>query len=138
MARKNPSGEVESDSAYVSSGSGTDETLRLVAYARYRMMQINLALGDMEAAMLAYKTLQVGHPPGSPGHPYTQLATVFWESALATDNLGTACEETLTYATEHQEELFVVPDIYQRGDDAEPHGYFDRFINASWQICTFR
>ena len=114
------------------------ERLRLMAYSRYRMMQVYLALGDLEAAAIIHKTLLVGHPSGTPGHPYAELATVFWESAMATDNLGTACEETLAYATEHQEELFVLPDIYQRGDDADPHGYFDRFIDSSWQICTFR
>jgi hypothetical protein len=114
------------------------ETPRLVAYARYRMMQIYLALGETKAAQTAYNTLQADHPSGSPGYPYVELATIFWNSAMETDDLGVACEQTLAYSDEHRVDLFILPDIYQRGDDTQWHGYFDRFIEASWQICTFR
>ena len=83
------------------------EWSRLEAYARYRIMLLHAALGYQEAAETVYDTLQVRFPSSRAGHPYAQLATVFWEEYSGSQDQATACNRASAYAEEHTAEILV-------------------------------
>jgi hypothetical protein len=80
-----------------------NEYNNLAAYARYRIMLVDLLRGDTQAAQVVYETLQIKFPSGISGHDYAEMASVFWTEYQETQNISQACKKTVGYADQHQE-----------------------------------
>jgi hypothetical protein len=102
---------------------------RLAAYAYYRMIALHIHLGQMEAAQLKYATLQKKFPAGSPGHPYAEMATAFWDAYQSTGKMYDACGAAITYADAHPEILIPLGSDYH---GAQSHTYVPA------DVCPFR
>ncbi len=126
-------GQLWPDSVYGTAPTPTpdpDERARLSAYAYYRTMLVHVALGNMSEASSAYGTLQEQFLPGTAGHPYAQLATVFWEAYNAHGDLVVACNKAVEHATAHAGEILAPL-------GSEFYGFNNRDY-APDDICIFR
>ncbi len=74
------------------------ERLRLEAYARYRILLLHTLHRWTDSARVVYDGLQQRFPKGREGHPYAELATVFWNEYAATNNISRACYRAIEYA----------------------------------------
>jgi len=88
-----------------SSAPDPNERPTLSAYARYRILLLHVAQGNLREARIVYTTLQEKFPSGAVGYPYTELATIFWKTYDATKKVATACEKAVEYAAIHAEEI---------------------------------
>ena len=82
-----------------------NERPRLSAYARYRIMLLHLSQGYLEAAEIVYDTLQEKFPGGTVGHPYAELASVFWSEYQESQTMSTACAQAIDFASAHREDI---------------------------------
>lgn len=101
-------GRLWPDSMYGTTPTPTpnpDEYPRLSAYARYRIMLLHVVQGLMSEAQMVYETLQEEFPPGTVGHQYAELATVFWEEYNAREDIAPACGKAIEYASAHADEV---------------------------------
>jgi hypothetical protein len=78
----------------------------LSAYSRYRIMLIYVKRGWIPEAKVIYETLQEKHPAGKEGHVIAELATVFWNEFLSSNNLSTACSKAIDFTNENVFEIF--------------------------------
>ncbi len=102
---------------------------RLAAYAYYRMVILHTYLGEMDAAQVKYATLQEKFPAGSPGHPYVELASAFWDVYQSSGRMYDACGAAIQYAAEHPEILTPLGSDYH---GAQSHIYVPA------DVCPFR
>lgn len=102
---------------------------RLAAYAYYRMIVLHIHLGETEDATVKYSTLQEKFPAGNPGHPYVEMASVFWDTYQSSKNMTTACGAAIQYAAEHLNILTVLGSDY--------HGQQNHIYTPA-DICPFR
>jgi hypothetical protein len=82
-----------------------DEQPRLEAYARFRMMLVELLRGRVDMAENQVQILEerlAGRPAAS---PFVELARVAWQSYLDSQDIGVACSSAVAYATSHAEEI---------------------------------
>jgi len=105
------------------------EYLRLAAYAYYRMIILHTFLGETDAAQIKYATLQEKFPAESPGHPYAEMATDFWNAYQSSGNMYNACAAAITYADAHPEILFPLGSGY--------HGWQSHTYTPA-DVCPFR
>ncbi|MAT44869.1 MAG: hypothetical protein CL609_21265 [Anaerolineaceae bacterium] len=77
----------------------------LAAYAMYRIFLLHILQGQMKEAELVYSALQAQYIPEMPGHIFTQLAKTFWNSYKASEDIHTACADTVDYALPFQDEV---------------------------------
>ena len=99
-----------------------DERLSLAAYARYRLILVNVAGADPGGAQLEYDRLSADATAGSPGYPYLQLATAFWEVFQSGAGYAAACNGAREYAEQHPSILAVIGSDYHgiQARDYEP------------------
>lgn len=83
----------------------TEDYIPLAAYARYRIMVIHLLKGYQNDAQVVYDTLREKFPTGSAGYPYVEMATLFWNEFLSSNDINLACQKTIEYASAHPEIL---------------------------------
>jgi hypothetical protein len=102
---------------------------RLAAYAYYRMIILHTFLGETEAAQVKYATLQEKFPADSPGHPYVEMATDFWNAYQSGGLMYDACAAAISYADAHQEILTPLGSDYH---GAQSHTYIPA------DVCPFR
>ena len=89
------------DSAYGDRSTPTpdpEEDQRLRAYALYRIMVVRALQRDREGARDTFDQLQAEHPEGTPGAPYAGLATAFWASYEAQENVAAGCKRAVQFA----------------------------------------
>ena len=96
-----------------------EERARLEAYSRYRLLLVKLALGQDDAAEVIYNTLQERFPQARPGHPYAEMAQVFWTRLTATADIGAACDSAIEFA-EAQSDAILDPLGRAQYGDAHP------------------
>jgi hypothetical protein len=77
----------------------------IAAYARYRIMLLHILRGYQKEAQVVYDTLQELFPEGNMGHPYTEMAQLFWFEYSNSKNVKLACQQAINYANAHQEIL---------------------------------
>ncbi len=70
----------------------------LSAYARYRILLLQILWQDEPSAQLVYRTLENRFPAGAPGHAYAALASAFWEAYSPSHNLASACSQAGQFA----------------------------------------
>jgi hypothetical protein len=102
---------------------------RLAAYAYYRMIILHTFLGETEAAQIKYATLQEKFPADSPGHPYVEMATGFWNEYQSSGKMYNACAAAIAYADAHPEILIPLGSDYH---GAQSHHY------QPADVCPFR
>lgn len=102
---------------------------RLAAYAYYRMVILHTFLGEMEAAQVKYATLQEKFPADSPGHPYVEMATDFWNAYQSSELMYNACAAAIAYADAHPEILVPLGSDY--------HGMQSHTYTPA-DVCPFR
>lgn len=94
----------------------TDETLQdveftpaprenLIAYAMFREVVTYVLMSDLGDAQVAYGILQNSAPEGAPGRAYAELATAFWDTYTATEDLAGACAAAQSFAATHPDEV---------------------------------
>jgi hypothetical protein len=79
----------------------TNEYLKLVAYAKYRILLYHLAVGQNNEASITYKTLLEKNPTGSAGYPYSAMATLLWNEYQKTQSLEASCLPVIEYVKFH-------------------------------------
>jgi hypothetical protein len=84
-----------------------DERPRLEAYSRYRILLLHAINNRSDAAQIVYDSLVEKFPSGSPGQPFAELASAFWEEYSANQILADACAEAADYASAHEDDILV-------------------------------
>src|SRR5574340_964489 len=84
-----------------------EEYRNLAAYARYRIMLLQILQNDLESARAAFETLQDDFPYGSPGHHFSVLAYVFWQEFKSSLDVDKACSKAVRYAEGHKTDIFI-------------------------------
>jgi tetratricopeptide (TPR) repeat protein len=102
---------------------------RLAAYAYYRMVILHTLLGEMDSAQVKYASLQEKFPANSPGHPYAEMATGFWEAWQSSGRMYDACAAAIAYADAHPEILVPLGSDY--------HGWQSHHYQPA-DVCPFR
>ncbi len=102
---------------------------RLAAYAYYRMVILHTFLGEMDPAKVKYATLQEKFPADSPGYPYVEMATAFWDAYQSTQKMYDGCAAAIDYAAAHPEILTPLGSDYH---GAQSHTYVPA------DVCPFR
>ncbi|HLF25594.1 MAG TPA: hypothetical protein VJG32_04610 [Anaerolineae bacterium] len=103
-----------------------DDRANLSAYAWYRITIANVRRGDLASAQAALDRLNTDFPAGAPGHPYQQLAQVFWMKYQETTNLSEACLAANAHANSETDVL----------DGLNAFGYANREYVAR-DMCPF-
>ncbi len=102
---------------------------QLAAYAYYRMIILHTHLGELDAATIQYTTLQEKFPAASPGQPYAEMASAFWDAYQTSQNMTNACGAAIAYAAAHPDILTVLGSDY--------HGWQSHtYVPAD--VCPFR
>jgi hypothetical protein len=104
------------------------ERAQLRAYARYRLVVMYSLEGVAEEARAAYLELQEESPTTSPGYPYADLASVFWDEFETSSDVRTACGRAIDYASANPSILEPLGSDY--------HGWQDHRYTAG-DICPF-
>lgn len=73
------------------------------AFALFRLMVVQLVLGEEEAAGVSLADLQTIYPEGEPGHEFAVLAQLFQESYAKNQDNAEACLAVTTYIEAHYE-----------------------------------
>jgi len=68
-----------------------DERPRLAGYAEYRMMLVHTVQGQEAEARSLLDAMVGEHLQGSPGYPYLEMATAFYEALEGTGSVESAC-----------------------------------------------
>jgi hypothetical protein len=84
-----------------------EERPRINAYGRYRIMLLHAVQGFQSPAQVVLDTLQEKFPAGTVGHPYAELAAVFWMEYSGSGDVGLACDKSIAYAADHPRETLV-------------------------------
>jgi hypothetical protein len=72
-----------------------DEAPILAAYARYRILLLDLLQGKIGEAKLMLAELNKTASPGTPGNGFAELATKFWNMYEQTGQMSAACQQTI-------------------------------------------
>ena len=109
--------------------SDITEYPRLAAYAYYRIMLLHLVQNHEQEATTVYNTLQSKFSNDQYAHPYTEMATAFWEAYQPTHKMYDGCAAAIQYAAEHPEIFIPLGSDY--------HGYQSHtYVPAD--VCPFR
>lgn len=73
-----------------------EEALWLKALARWRLLTLNVALGNSTEAEVQYRQLQADFMPEMPGYSVVLLAQRFWQQYQASGNSAAACSEVMS------------------------------------------
>lgn len=92
-----------------------DEYGHLAAYAYYRMIILQVMLGDLDTAQATYDSLQEKFPTSVAGNIYTELASTFWTEYQTSLNISLACDSAIAFAAEHEEEVLFYIGSYIHG-----------------------
>lgn len=105
-----------------------DEASRLKAYSLYRIMLLKLVQGDFSSGEENYKLLQKNYQ-----NAYQQLAKIFWDEYLNTNNIIEACQTTVAYTEANQEKILHLLDrrTYGNIDSLTP-------IYQAEDICPYK
>jgi hypothetical protein len=102
---------------------------RLAAYAYYRIVLLHLVQNHESDATTVYNTLQKKFGNDPYGHPYAEMATVFWEAYQFTHKIYDGCAAAIQYAAEHPEILIPLGSDYHGG-------YSHTYVPTD--VCPFR
>jgi hypothetical protein len=78
---------------------------QLSAYARFRIMIVYINRGLENDAEIIYRSLLSKFREDSPGHPYAEMASEFWNEYQLSHDPAQSCDKAILYATLHAEIL---------------------------------
>ena len=102
---------------------------RLAAYAYYQIMLLHLVQNHEPEATTVYNTLQSKFNNNQYAHPYTEMATAFWDAYQSTHKMYDGCAAAIQYAAEHPEILTPLGSDY--------HGA-QSYTYVPADVCPFR
>jgi hypothetical protein len=112
----------------------------LSAYARYRIMLIYVKRGWLPEAKVIYDSLPEQYPVGKEGHVIAELATVFWNELISSNNLFTSCSEAIDFTNENVFEIFNYVSSVKTDEsyDWTYHGWQKTHNYIVDDICPFK
>ena len=84
-----------------------NERPRLEAYARFRMLLIELVLGRLDEAEDQVRILERDLDDQPSSSPFVELSLIAWQAYLESQDIGAACSLAIDYASSHPEEVLV-------------------------------
>jgi hypothetical protein len=82
------------------------EPQRIIAYARFRLLELNIYLQEMGAAKSGVLYLADNFKETTPGYRYALLAIAFWNAYSVRNNLDDACATVRYEAAQFEKEVF--------------------------------
>jgi tetratricopeptide (TPR) repeat protein len=101
-----------------------DEYQQLSAYARYRIMMIQLAQGKQSEAFNTYQLLDQIYTEDNPGYAHAEIGRRYWHAVEEGQDLVEACQVVIEYMQENPDLLDILGD-YQHGQQTHYYGYKD-------------
>ncbi len=87
-----------------------DESQEIMAYARFRLMELEAFLGKLGAAETDWRYLTTQYEESAPGYNFVLLADAFWETYRADNNISDACSAVRTLAEKNEKPGFGLMD----------------------------
>jgi tetratricopeptide (TPR) repeat protein len=113
-----------------------NEYYHLAAYSHFRIMLLHILNDSFSDAEIIYKSIQDQFPEGDPAHLHAEMAQVFWDEYLASNNIGQSCSKVIKFVKFHPVELlFFLGNI--RGRNGLYHGTQSLWYSPE-DICPFR
>ncbi len=81
------------------------ERANLSAFARFRMIVIDLQSGQLDQAQPDFDRLQADFPPGSTGSAYAELGRTYWRSFQTSHDIAGACRDAGSFASARAETI---------------------------------
>ena len=82
-----------------------DEPQRIMAYARFRLLELLVYLQKMDAAENAWEYLATHYTETTPGYRYASLSNSFWEAYHNANSIDEACLAVRNEAQQFEEEV---------------------------------
>ncbi len=83
-----------------------DEPQRIMAYARFRLLELLVYLQKMNDAENMWEYLANNYSETTPGYRYASLANSFWEAYHNTNSIDEACSAVRNEAQQFEQEVF--------------------------------
>ena len=96
-----------------------NEYQHLSAYARYRVMMIQLAQGKQSEALNTYQLLDQIFTEANPGFAYAEIGRTYWKAVVDGADLVRACQIVTDYMSEHRDLLADLGDWQHGGQSHE-------------------
>ncbi len=80
----------------------SDESEKILVYARFRLLELDVFLGKMDDAKSMWQHLTSLYEASAPGYNFVSLAKVFWEAYQARADIGEACIAVQLYAEKNE------------------------------------
>jgi hypothetical protein len=109
----------ENPSSIVKPEMTLDEYQQLSAYARYRVMMIQLAQGKQAEALNSYQFLDQIYTEDNPGFFHAEIGRTYWAAVENGNDLIEACQVVTAYMGEHQNLLAALGDAQHGGQSHE-------------------
>ena len=97
-----------------------DEYQQLSAYARYRLIMIDLAAGKQDQALNTYQMLYQINIGENPGYAHAVMGRIYWESVEEGMSLVDACQPVKDYVSEN---LILLEPLGNSGSRVQSHEY---------------
>lgn len=112
----------------------------LSAYSYYRMMTIYAELGNISEAKMIYGTLTEKYFQGKEGFVISELATVFWDEFLTSNNMSNACSKAIDFTNKNPFEIFNYVGFIKTNEtyDWITHGWQKEYNYTVNDICPFK
>jgi hypothetical protein len=96
------------DSNYCSNPGESDpnEPQWIMAYARFRLLELYVNLQRMNDAENEWYYLAHNYQSTTPGYPFSSLANTFWKAFQADNNIGNACVAVKNTAGQYDKDRF--------------------------------
>jgi hypothetical protein len=105
----------------------------LAAYARFKLMVIYVSRGWHADAKIMFDNIQRLYPEDKVGHPYAELASVFWNEYEPSRSIAAGCLAANDFASSHEREILYY--IQGAGGFASNRISYE---DEPWYICPFR
>lgn len=83
-----------------------NEPQRIIAYARFRLLELNIYLHEIGAAKSGVLYLADNYKETTPGYRYALLAITFWDAYSVRNKIDDACAAVRYEAAQFEEEVF--------------------------------
>jgi hypothetical protein len=113
-----------------------NEYAQLAVYARYRIMLLHILRGWTSDAKVVYDSLQDKFLAGKPGHIYAEISRLFWTEYEKSKSVEAACNKTIVYVTEHEDEALSYIGDYNGQVNGGYHG-LQSYRYQPEDICPF-
>jgi len=82
-----------------------EEPQRIIAYARFRLLELLVYLQKMDAAESDWAYITANYPETAIGYPYASLAKTFWDAYQNGKNIDEACTEVRDLASKDSDDI---------------------------------